>query len=290
MKLGDPGVLNAMAKRATPYVGITVNALRATRGVELMAAYLNLLAGKGCGSGWDKGEEVAAARVIRARGEPQRPPVVIDCGGNRGTWTREVRARLESDAGRWIVIEPAPESAALCRQLPNVEVVEAAAGEHPATLDLYSNEAASGWASLHERGDSFARGARFTTRQVPVVTLDSVIAEKDIRIVDFLKLDIEGHELFALRGTRRALAAGMIRALSFEFGSGNVNSRTYFRDFWDLLVPLGYELHRILPGGRTFRVAEYDEDLENFRGVTNYIGLLKAMELAHTVRSPSQLP
>lgn len=109
-----------------------------------------------------------------------------------------------------------------------------------------------------------------------VVTLDSVIASERIEFVDFAKLDIEGHELFALRGAREALAERRIGALSFEFGSGNVNSRTFFRDYWDLLIPAGFRISRITPGGRRVPVPVpvYYEDLEYFRGVSNYVAEL----------------
>ena len=273
IKLSDKGVLNTMAKEVTPALGRAVFSMGATQGVELMASYLNLLVGKGCGTGWDKGEQVAAANVLREL-RATTEPTVIDCGGNRGGLTREVRARLGTDHGRWIIIEPADECVKLCMQLPKVEVVAAAAGESPATLKLYTNEAASSLASLHERGDSFAQGAHFTAREVPVITIDSVIDDRGLARIDFMKMDIEGHELFALRGARKALEAGKIRALSFEFGAGNVNSRTYFRDFWNLLTPLGYEIRRICPGGSTVTVRDYYEDLEVFRGVSNYICVL----------------
>jgi hypothetical protein len=66
--------------------------------------------------------------------------------------------------------------------------------------------------------------------------------------------------------------------LTFEFGSGQINSRTFFHDFWDLLQPLGFALRRICPGGRTVPVDEYYEDLEYFRGVTNYLALAPASD------------
>ena len=105
--------------------------------------------------------------------------------------------------------------------------------------------------------------------------VDKLVSEKGLDHVDFLKMDIEGHELFALRGAIQSLSARRIKALSFEFGSGNINSRTFFRDFWDLLIPLGFELRRICPGGGTVVVKSYYENLEVFRGVSNYIGVLK---------------
>lgn len=83
------------------------------------------------------------------------------------------------------------------------------------------------------------------------MTIDQVLDELGIETADFMKLDVEGNESAALRGAGRSLAAKRIKALSFEFGSGNANSRTFFHEFWDLLQPLGYTIHRIWPGGNS---------------------------------------
>ena len=160
------------------------------------------------------------------------------------------------------------------RQLSNVSVVEAAVGEAAATMQLYVPNRPSGWMSLHPRGDSFARNDHFTTRDVRVLKLDDLLRDKEVDHVDFLKMDLEGHEFFAMRGARSYLEQGRISALSFEFGSANVNSRTFFRDLWGMLDPLGYQVHRIVPGGRTIRILRYDETLEFFRGATNYVASL----------------
>jgi len=86
-------------------------------------------------------------------------------------------------------------------------------------------------------------------------------------------MDIEGHELYALRGAQQTLAAGKIGALSFEFGCGNINSRTYFRDFWDLLSGAGFSLWRITLSGKEIPISNYYEDHEYFRGATNYVAV-----------------
>ena len=273
-RFGSAGSFNTLAKKVTPSIGSAVQTLKMSGGIDNFISYLNLLVGKGSGSGWDKTETAATAEVIR-RGCCAENPIILDCGANRGTWTRELRRHLGSDRGRWIVIEPAPENVKLLQALPNVDIVEAAVGEREEELKLFSNSAGSEWASLHERQDSFTQGHVFSVRTVPVVMVDKLVSEKGLDHVDFLKMDIEGHELFALRGAIQSLSARRIKALSFEFGSGNINSRTFFRDFWDLLVPLGFELRRICPGGGTVVVKSYYENLEVFRGVSNYIGVLK---------------
>lgn len=259
-----------LAKSVTPAIASFVGAARFSSGIDVMTTYLSMLNGKGSGSGWDAGETLLASRILR----PFDQPVVVDCGANQGAWTEGVRSGLGHDRGRWLLVEPMVEYAEKLRQLKNVSVVEAAVGEATATMQLYVPNRPSGWMSLHPRGDSFARNDHFVTRDVQVVKLDDLLREYEVDHVDFLKMDLEGHELFAMRGARRYLEQRRISALSFEFGSANVNSRTYFRDVWELLDSLGYEVHRIVPGGRTIKVLRYDETLEFFRGATNYVASL----------------
>jgi len=109
---------------------------------------------------------------------------------------------------------------------------------------------------------------------VNIITIDEVVEREGIQSIDFMNMDVEGHELAVLRGAKKSLDAGIIKALSIEFGACNLNSRTFFYDFWDLLIPLGYRFYRITPGGTLLKVDEYYEDLEYFRAATNYIAVL----------------
>ncbi len=259
-----------MLQALTPPLASFSHAAGMSPVLDVSASYLSMLTGKGAGSGWDAGETLAAARFLRK--VPQ--PTVVDCGANRGTWTEGVRSGLGHCRGRWLLVEPMAEYAAGLRQLANVSVAETAVGETAATMHLYVPDRPSGWMSLHPRSDSFVSDVRFTPRAVPVVRLDDLLDEQGIDRVDFLKMDLEGHELFALRGAEGYLQQQRISALSFEFGSANVNSRTFFRDIWEFLVHLDYRLNRILPGGRLLRINRYEETLEFFRGATNYIATL----------------
>lgn len=93
----------------------------------------------------------------------------------------------------------------------------------------------------------------------------------NVQRMHVLKMDIEGHEMAALKGSERVLNEGKIDTIQFEFGSANVNSRTFFRDLWESFTSYHFILYRIVSGGTALPIRKYSESLEYFRGATNYI-------------------
>lgn len=257
------------AKLVTPIIGRIVVALGLSDFSEMSVAYLNIVIGKGAGTGWDAGEINVAIRLINSDN-----PIVVDVGGHKGMWTSAVQKGI-GPKGRWFIVEPAEESCAAIEdlRLPNVELIRAALSDHEGSMTLYTPGNCSGIASLHRRGDSLAEKLTFEERKVPVTTLESIVESRGIDHIDYLKMDAEGHELWVLEGARQLLQNGRIKALTFEFGANNVNSRTYFRDFWNLLSSYGYQIWRITPGGTRVHIKRYYEDLEMFRGVSNYLAI-----------------
>lgn len=240
--------------------------------VRYAAIYLEMIQGKGAGAGWDlRSEARVAASYIR-----RTNPVVFDIGAHGGGWSEALMEEL-GGACRIFQFEPAPQNLAVLRQKAsaNVTLIEAAVSDEIGTATLHTTKTASDIGSLEPRRESIFQKHHYDAVEVQVTTIDEVLEEYAIDFADFVKMDIEGHELAALRGARRSIEAGKIRALSFEFGSGNINSRTYFHDFWDLLHPLGYAILRVGPGGQLMPVEEYYEDLEYFRNVTNYVAVLQ---------------
>ena len=107
---------------------------------------------------------------------------------------------------------------------------------------------------------------------VALDSIDAFCAREQIDRIDFAKLDVEGHELHVLRGGARMIAEGRLGAIQFEFGAANIDSRSYMRDFFDVLTPR-YRLHRVLTHG-LYPLPRYLETLEVFKRATNYLAIL----------------
>ncbi len=262
--------LTRTVKRLLPGTASLLSGEAAQSAIWYVELAASMLRGKGAGSGWDLAGEIAAALKFLAPGS-----TVFDVGANVGEWSSSIRRGLGGDV-RIFMFEP---QLACCDRLQDLVrdgavLIKAAIGDTCGKLPLYTPGGTAGNASLHIRKDTYFDVAAFSPQFVDVITLDDFIEETQIASVDFMKMDIEGHEIFALRGASKALDAGLIKAISFEFGSGNLNSRTYFRDLWDLLTGYRFRIFRVLPGGKISLVKRYDEDLEYFRGVTNYIAAL----------------
>ena len=271
MQLYKQTLANKLAKSAAKPLSRIVCSRWLYKPARVADAYLNFLMGKGAGTGWDMAEEIRAA-VARIR-RPQ--PIVFDVGANVGNWSQALQQRIPN--AKIYMFDPSPGCQAAIREkkLPGTVLIPYALGESTGGATYYSSSPTDGTASLHPRHDSPFQDFNYEATTVKVTTIDQVLEAEKIDFVDFMKMDIEGHESFALRGARGALAARKIGALSFEFGSSNVNSHTFFRDFWEILREAGFSISRITPAGKDVPLDDYYEDEEYFRGVTNYVAELK---------------
>lgn len=220
--------------------------------------------------GWAIESEVTVAVSCIDSSEP----IVFDVGGNVGDWSQEYRRQVSG--GKLYIFEPQATCQTEIRnkKIPNSELVCSAVGKENSELTLFSSHENDGSASLHERGESFFEVNKYIGTVVQVLSLDDFAAENQIDSIDYIKFDIEGHELFALEGLKSLLSAGKVKAFSFEFGFGNLNSRTNFRDFWDLLNA-NYVISIITPSGKLEVISSYYEDIEFYRGVSNFVARLK---------------
>lgn len=144
-----------------------------------------------------------AIRAVYPRVEPElahlaefmpKGGTALDVGAWYGPWTQ----RMRNLADQVVAIEPNEKLAlSISNAFPEVQVVRAVASDHEGSAELFlpKNGPAVGTSSLeHVDGSSM-------TVTVPRVTIDG-LGLSDVR---FLKIDVEGHELPALRGAAETI-------------------------------------------------------------------------------------
>jgi FkbM family methyltransferase len=142
------------------------------------------------------------------------------------------------------------------------------------TANIYYDVGGSGLASLYKRQmDHFDRELDKTLK-VQLSTIDEFCRKNGIAKIHYLKLDIEGHELMALHGASKMLGEGNIDFIQFEFGGANIDSRTFFQDFFYLLEPK-YDIYRVCRNG-LWKITVYKEQYEILITI-NYLAIRKQL-------------
>jgi FkbM family methyltransferase len=233
--------------------------------------------GKGYGAGTIK-QEVRLLQHLLGRA----PRLAIDIGGNVGNYTAELRRRNPS-----LEIHTFEPSATNISKLRDrfkldtaVTLLPFAVSDSSGSATLFSDQPGSHLSSLSKRQlDHFNISFEAQEMISTIRFEDYWKTELGERQLDIVKIDIEGHELAALNGFGSAIDATSV--IQFEFGGCNIDTRTYFRDFWYFFQPRGFDLYRITPFGAE-RMRRYKES-DEFFSTTNYV----AVNRAHDRSAPS---
>ena len=198
--------------------------------------------------------------------------IILDIGANIGEYSSAVLDIYPNS--QIYAFEPDQNSyEKLSKNLANhnVKLEKLAIGNEVGKVNLYSNYPGSTLSSLIPR-DLKHKGIYFEYQQeVDITTLDNWNV---IKIApDVIKIDVEGTELEVLKGATKLLQSCKI--VQFEFGGCNVDTRTYFKDFFNFFTKREFLLFRLTPTG-IVSILNYSEELENFR-TANYAAIKVAI-------------
>ena len=196
------------------------------------------------------------------RGRINSPnPVLFDVGANVGEYAN-LLAEVFGQEARIYAFEPStPTWEVLKSKLvhPNIEAVNLGLSHAVEHVKLYRSQELSSLASVYPR--QFQNEKLDQYEMVSLTTLDQFCAERGIDKIDFLKVDVEGHEIKVFEGATQMLARRAIRFIQFEFGGTNIDSRVFLRDFLNLLSP-NDRIYRVVTDG--IYPLTYTETLEIF--------------------------
>jgi FkbM family methyltransferase len=168
----------------------------------------------------------------------------LDIGANIGYYAL-LQSRLVGECGKVLAIEPAlPNYELLLRNIElnhvkNITIFpRCAIGDADSTAKLYLGGAGN-WHSLTVNPDNISSYV-----EVPLRKLDSLLSELAPEPIDFIRMDIEGYELQAIKGMRNTLEKfkpRMMIELHYDLaGSAGINEMLLSLD------ALGYRVAYIL--------------------------------------------
>jgi FkbM family methyltransferase len=184
----------------------------------------------------------------------ENPPGVIhDIGANVGTWTclaKSIFPRAVVEAFEPLDTQQ-PGFSKWTAGLADVHLHQVALGprEGPVTLEVTDFADATSVLALSAEGRRTFNVSPASRREVPMATLDGLVASGRVRPPDLIKLDIQGYELEALRGAEQCL--GLARAVICEVS---------FRPFYEGQVLFGEMLAHL--GARGFRLHAFGQSLD----------------------------
>ncbi len=133
----------------------------------------------------------------------------LDIGANMGV-TAALAARELAGRGQVMAFEPLPATAQRAaatfalNKLTNVRLFQAALGDTDSEITFYYPEGHSEIASAHRNGQMEWMNVQEV--RVPSLRLDTILSPEEQNRIGFIKIDVEGHELFALKGAVKMLA------------------------------------------------------------------------------------
>jgi len=223
---------------------------------KLASFYVNTVDNDNDSDHWTNGEAAFAREKLRGA------KIAFDVGAAFGDWTM-----IALEANPHLVVHCFEPASPRFKHLTDLKLGDRARlnrlgfGDSSAHAPIFFNTS-GGSNSLYAPRDSTAREAETIT----LTTIDAYCAENSIEYVDFIKMDIEGYEMTALRGAREMLSAGRIGVVQFEYSEIFFEAGTSLKDLMSFIRETNpaYEFYKLYPDGAR-HVPRYDHGLETFK-------------------------
>jgi len=214
--------------------------------------------------------ETYATKYVKSKLSGQaKPYILFDVGANQGKYTTRLAGTFADTDFRIHAFEPSKQIFDVfnnnTKQLSHITSHQFGFGSKQEHVVLHKRAALSGHASVYNRRLEHFDMALDIKEEIELKTLDQFCAEQGIGHIHFLKMDVEGHEWHCLQGASGMIEKGAIDFIQFEFGGCNIDSRTFFQDFWYLLNDK-YHFFRVLKDGLQ-PIDAYNERLEIFKNI-----------------------
>ncbi len=222
--------------------------------------------------------EVVLEKVLK-----KEPAVIFDVGANIGDYAKMLRNKFTTaDLYCFEPILENFEQLKLNTQNLNIKYQNVAVGSTNDIITLYKGSNDTDGAMITAYKDTLTEIFSFAGQpdqsiKCKLITIDSFCEDK-IEAIDFLKIDVEGHELEVLKGAAKMINDHKISIIQFEFNEFNIFSKTFFYDYYKILKD--YKLYRIMPQNKLLYMGEYNSIHEIFR-YQNILAIHKTLNYSY---------
>ena len=147
-------------------------------------------------------------------------------------------------------------------KIENIHVINKGLSEKKEIKTIYGQFDGDEGSSIYNRNLNYLNIEFVGLGNIDLIKFDT-FWEKEINkeVIDIFKLDIEGNELSALKGSTKALES--TKVVQFEFGGTSIDARNFFKDYFYFFKELNFELFRMRPTS-LIKIANYSQEEENF--------------------------
>ena len=111
---------------------------------------------------------------------------------------------------------------------------------------------------------------KFIIKKTKVKSGDAYCKEKNIKFIDFLKIDTEGSEHLVLEGFSNMLSQTNIRLIQFEYGYANGDTKFLMKDFFNFFMKKNYIVAKLR---KKIKFKEWNYSFNDFNSGPNYIAI-----------------
>jgi FkbM family methyltransferase len=199
---------------------------------------------------WESHVEAVIRKVVKSG------QVALDIGANIGYFS-SVLAEVVKDAGRVYAFEPVDATFQQLKltkeanRFSNLDLFNCGLGDKAEELLILFDRNISGNSSLYERNS-----LNMLKQPIQITTLDMLYGEERIALCDFIKIDVEGHEIRALKGGLKYLRESCPLIL-YEFNAETARLADYsLAEFIRLTKEIspGYEHYLIWGDGYLLQI------------------------------------
>ena len=234
--------------------------------IEKIIDILFRLIGVGWGGSRTLSNEVRHVKSIIKNGS-----IFVDCGGNIGNYSNEIIKNFKDPEIH--IFEPSAKNAdILLKRFSNdkIKINNVGLSNKTSEAILFSNKNGSGLASLTKRKLDHLEIKFNIEEKIKVIQFKDYWNEEiNSEFIDLFKIDVEGNEMDVLNGIGERISN--IRLIQFEFGGCNIDTRSFFQDFWYFFSDHNFKIFRITPMGLV-EINQYKEIYEQFI-TTNFLCL-----------------